>query len=126
MSKLTLKVKTEVDRLFDEAPDRFNSSRTNPVTGGRFVRGLDPIGPQKRIACRALEARERFAEDGPSDAPPLPLSYAERERLKTGGLSHIVAWYARSLRCLEYDYDAHPSFEDYARGVMAITELDRI
>jgi hypothetical protein len=55
----------------------------------------------------------------PTDAPPLPLSYGEREHLKAGGLAHIVAWYARSLAAEDYDYRNHPSFEDYACGVMA-------
>ena len=48
-------------------------------------------------------AREWFAKHGPADAPPLPLSYAERERLKRGDLGHIVALYARSLAQQDYD-----------------------
>lgn len=113
-------IESEVDRLFNEAPDRNNPwERTNPVTGGRWVPGLDPIGPRKRAAYRAFRARAWFAENGPPDAPPFPLKYWDRERLKVGGLPHIVAWYARSLEALRYDLDEHPSFEDYARGVMA-------
>jgi hypothetical protein len=115
-----MNIVAQVDRLFGEAPDRFHSWRTNPVTGGRWVVGLDRIGPQKRAAVRALRARAWFAEHGPPDAPPLPLSYAARERLKAeGGVSRIIGWYARSLRARGYDVDEHPPFDDYACGVMA-------
>jgi hypothetical protein len=107
------------DRLFRQAPDRHERCRENPVTGGRWVNGVDPIKPQKEAAHRALAARKWFAEVGPADAPPLPLSYAERESLKKGGLPHLVAWFARSLANLNYDFKKHVSFEDYARGVLA-------
>jgi hypothetical protein len=95
---------------------------TNPITGGAFVYGEDPIGSQKRAACRALAAREWFTRHAPADAPPLPLSYEERENMKHGGggpLLRIVAWYARSLEARKYDFDEHPPFEDYVRGVLA-------
>jgi hypothetical protein len=112
-------IKQVVDHLFYKAPDRYDPHRTNPVTGGRWVRGLDPIAPQKRRARRALEAREWFAAVAPEDAPPLPLSHEAREDLKVAGLSHIVAWFARSLAAQDYDYQKHPTFEAFARGVMA-------
>jgi hypothetical protein len=68
---------------------------------------------------RARFAREWFALNGPHDAPPLPLGYDEREDLKVGGLKHLVAWYACSLACRNYDVVVHPSFDDYACGLMA-------
>lgn len=68
---------------------------------------------------RAKRARQWFAENGPPDLQPLPLGYAEREAIKRGGPKHILAWYARSLADQKYDFLAHPSFHDYARGVMA-------
>src|SRR5262245_10610029 len=108
----------QVERLFREAPDRFQKMRRNPVTGSCWVSGLDPIEPQKRAASRALRARAWFASENPG-MPQLPLSYAERENLKCGALPHIVAWLARSLEALDYDCGAHPSFEEYARGVLA-------
>jgi hypothetical protein len=77
------------------------------------VQQNDPDGPE------AVAARKWFAENGPPDLQPLPLGYNERERLKHGGADHILAWYARSLDCRNYDVRKHPSFEDYARGVMA-------
>ena len=68
---------------------------------------------------RAKAARKWFAENGPPDAQPLPLGYGERESLKHGGVDHILAWYARSLADQNYDVLKHPSFYDYACGVMA-------
>jgi hypothetical protein len=111
----------EVERLFAEAPDRFEEIRRNPVTGGRWLRGVDPIGPQKRDACRALKARAWFAQNGPQDVQPLPLSYDQREDLKSGGstLERIVAWFARSLAYRDYVFEGHPSFDDFACGVLA-------
>ncbi len=67
----------------------------------------------------ALAARKWFAANGPHDLQPLPLGYNERESLKRGGAMHILAWYARSLDCRNYDVLAHPSFHEYACGVMA-------
>ena len=68
---------------------------------------------------RARFARKWFAGNGPPDIQPLPLGYGEREALKGGGVPHILAWYARSLDCRNYDVLEHPLFDDYARGVMA-------
>jgi hypothetical protein len=107
------------EQLFKQLPKSCGSVCENPVTGARFVRGVDQIKPQKRSAYRALVAREWFEKNGPPDAPELPLSYAAREALKHGGLDHIVAWFARSLETSNYDVDLHPSFDDYARGVLA-------
>jgi hypothetical protein len=109
----------EVDRIFRKAHLPRSCLCENPVTGGKFVRGVDPIKPQKERAERALRARDWFASHASPDAPPLPLSYGDREDLKRGGLPHIVAWFARSLEARAYDYHEHPSFDDYARGVLA-------
>ena len=115
-----------IDRLVDDlfAAFRCGENRQNPVTGAGYVHGVDPIGPQKKAARRALRAREWFAIDGPADAPPFPVSYDQREALKGRGLlPHIVAWYARSLECRKYDVKEHPSFADYASGVLWEAEL---
>jgi hypothetical protein len=77
---------------------------------------------QKQFERQALAAREWFKQHGPPDAPLLPIGYAERENLKRGGLPHMVAWYARSLAGRKYNFMEHPSFDDYACGVMASEE----
>ena len=108
----------EVERLFSKNPARSGDHCRNPVTGAGYVRGADPIGPQKKAAYRALLAREWFALNGPPDVQPLPVSYHERESLKGQGLfAHIVAWYARSLADRNYDVKEHPPFADYVCGV---------
>ena len=102
-----------VDEMFGTA--RYGDYCTNPVTGAHYIHGVDPIGPQKEAARRALLIREWFAIYGPADAQPFPVSHREREDLKGRGLlPHIVAWYARSPD----DVKEHPSFADYARGVL--------
>ena len=73
----------------------------------------DPTGPA------ALAAQKWLADNGPPDLKPLPLGYNEREALKHGGIDHVLAWFARSLDCRHYDFATHPSFDEYARGVMA-------
>jgi hypothetical protein len=77
-----------------------------------IISGVDfcqsPCGRRATAACRWF-----------ADLQPLPLSYGERERLKAGGPPHILAWYARSLANRHYDVLKHPSFYDYACGVMA-------
>jgi hypothetical protein len=115
-----------VDRLFGEIKAKGGERCENPVTGGGFVWGLDPIVPQKKAAVAALRAREWFAVNGPSDAPPLPLSSNDVEDYRAArGLRGIVGFYARSLSrqgcgLKRYDVDKHPSFNDFACGLMAI------
>jgi hypothetical protein len=122
MSKINQPKETvdeEVERLFKEHPPLSGEICTNPVTGSDYLGGDDPIEPQKRDARAALLAREHFALDAPPDALPLPLSQGDREDYKRmGGLHIIVGLYARSLAGLGYDLERHPSFYDYACGVM--------
>lgn len=110
----------EVDRLFRELAAPRETGVRNPVTGGEFLWGVDPIAVQKREAIRELLAREHFAISGPPDAPPLPLTLGEIDDYRSaGGLASIVGFYARSLDANEHDICRHPSFEDFARGLMA-------
>jgi hypothetical protein len=118
----TAEINKEVDRLFNELDAVRGDYCINPVTGGHFIWGDDPVWVQKEDAARALLAREEFAKNGPADAQPLPVSHNEREDLKCGGIGHILAWYARSFEALDYDVSRHPSFEDFACGVMARQE----
>jgi hypothetical protein len=106
-----------VDELFADA--QHGQLSWNPVTGACYVHGIDPIGPQKDRARRALFAREWFAIHGPPDAQPFPVCYAQRERLKHGGVDHILAWYARSVEGVDYAIWEHPPFYEYGCGVMA-------
>jgi hypothetical protein len=112
-----------IRRLFDEADDRYQQVRTNPVTGGRFMRGLDPLREQLRLAENVLLARDWFERQRPADAPPFPLTDADRERIKVDGVAYIVSLFARSLAMRDYEISEHPEFEEYARGVMAATDL---
>jgi hypothetical protein len=119
------RVAREVDRLFRENPPRHGQQCVNPVTGGWYLGGDDPIAPQKRAARRALLAREWFALNGPPDAQPLPLSAFEIEKRKympgnkQPSLDYIVSCFAYSFRARRYDPKNHPSFADFARGVTA-------
>ena len=106
-----------VDRLFGDATDPANMIGLIPAT--RDFLFDEPIASQKRFVSRALLAREHFAQYCPPDAPVLPLSYSQREDLKIGGLPTVVALYARSLEGRDYDLQEHPTFFDYACGVMA-------
>jgi hypothetical protein len=116
------RVDREVERLFGNPPVYGTLSR-NPVHGGSYVAGIDPIKPQKEAARTALLAREWFRVHGPADAQPLPVSYDERESLKGRALlTHILAWYARSWEGRNYDGE-HPSFADYVSGVLWEAEL---
>ncbi len=112
-------IEQQVEELFENAEDRHRELRRNPVTGGGFVRGVDPIGRQKRHAVKALKARAWFEPQRPPDTPELPLTQWDREANKVGGVRHVIAWFARSLAMRDYETDGHPRFEEYARGVMA-------
>jgi hypothetical protein len=118
-------IKSHVDRLFEDAPPRRGQLCENPVVGGYYVGGEDPIAPQKRMVHRALLAREWFAVYGPRDAQPLPISSTEIETRKYAwdskhpAHSYIVSRFANSLLANNWDFNSHPSPEDFACGVMA-------
>jgi len=85
-----------------------------------IISGVDDLNTRRNpLGRRARFARKWFDLNGPPDARPLPLGYDEREALKRGGLPTILAWYACSLACRDYSVEDHPSFDDYAGGVMA-------
>jgi hypothetical protein len=114
-------IEREVDRLFGEIDAKRGSLCVNPVTRGGFVWGDDPIAPQKKAAVAFFRAQEWFAVDGPPDAPPLPLNIDDRDRYRDArGLMGIVGFYARSLSRQDYDVRKHPSFDDFACGLMAL------
>jgi hypothetical protein len=86
-----------------------------------------PRSGQKRRAIEALFAREWFRENGPPDAPPLPLSGLERRELMyRDPLSHVVSCFGLSLRGQNYDTERHPSFETFARGALASRYAPRL
>jgi hypothetical protein len=122
-------IEKEVDRLFDEikAKARDGDNCEIPVVGGGFIWGLDPVAPLKEATRGELFAHEWFAEYGPADAPPFPYQHEIDSYRDARGLKAVVGFYARSLYRQDYDYQTHPSFEDFARGLMAInTGLWRI
>ena len=109
-----------VDRLFEANSTPRGQICEWPVIGGHYVSGSDPTKGKRAKAVRALLARDWFADNGPPDAQPLPLSYDEREDMKGGRglLYYIVALYARSLEGRNYDLNEHPAPSDYIGGVL--------
>jgi hypothetical protein len=120
-SKVRAGIKRKVDQLFNDLNAKRGDYCVNPVTGGRFIWGDDPVEPQKETARRALAAREWFAKNGPAYWQPLAITHEEREHQKSHGM-HIPSWFARSLEAHDYDLKRHPSWKDFACGVMARPE----
>jgi len=119
-------IEKEVDRRFSEVTAERGETCSLPITDAGIVWGVDPIAPQKEYAMVALLAREWFAVNGPPDAPPLPLYDFDSYR-GARGLKGVVGFSSRSLSRKYYDVRKHPSFDDFARGLMAInTGLWRI
>jgi hypothetical protein len=115
-----LEIARHVERLFSEIATPRGRTCETPVTGDQFVYKVDRTKPQKDKACRALRARVWFASNGPTDAPPLPLTCEEREDYKwrRRPLDYIIAQYARSLEGSRYDVAKHPSLSDFASGLL--------
>jgi hypothetical protein len=112
-------IKPHVDRLFSDITP-ISGRSPNPVDGANWIVSDEPITVQKKEAYRALLAREWFDIYGPHDAPPLPLSSSEQDALRYHDpFGHLVADFARSLEANGWDINGHPSFEDFARGVLA-------
>jgi hypothetical protein len=123
-------IKNKVDELFVEVlsqPD--GHVYDNPVTGGRFLKGEsgeDSNAYQKHDAMKALLAQEWFAVNGPPNAPLLPVTQLDWDDMRRGiigGLPIFVGWYARSLGLHDWNVHEHPSFEDFARGLMMFPEI---
>jgi hypothetical protein len=109
----------QVDELFAMIPARYGDNCKNPVTGGGFIYGDDPIEPQKEAARRILLQIEQFALNGPADAQPLrPVLYCDHKEVREERfvLDYLVRYYARSVE--DHDPEEHPSFADYASGVL--------
>ena len=120
----------EVERLFTDNPPIDGKPCHNPVTGGGYMGGLDPIEEQIEAARRALQARNWFREHGPADAQPLPISSSERADIHLRNdyarflFHHILELYSRSLEAQQFDVIQHPSFADFAAGVLWDAEHD--
>jgi hypothetical protein len=111
----------EVDRLFKQLHAPPGTNCQWPVFGGGFMKGEDDESEMRQTLCNALRARDWFAENGPADAPPLPLNPDDRNKIRfRGGIEGIVGYYARSLDGFRWDYERHPSFYDFACGLMAL------
>jgi hypothetical protein len=110
-----------VDQVFNEIGAKHGEWCLDPIIGGSFLWGIDPIAAQKKAAVTALLAREWFAANGPSDAPTLPLSHNDTEDYRRArGLKGLVGFYSRSLAIQGHDVLKHPTFDDFCCGLMAI------
>ena len=122
-------IKDKIDELFQDVLSQPNGLCENPVTGGSFMKGesgKDSIPYQKRAAERALLAQDWFAVHGPRNAPPLPLIAWEWDEMRygcTGGLETLIGFYARSLSFRDWMVHSHPSFKDFARGLMVFPDI---
>jgi hypothetical protein len=121
---MTIHSRSTIEKLVDREFANLVATRgevcTDPVHGGHFVFGVDPITTQKKEAVRALRLREWFAENNPSGTPPLPITDDEIEDYRRSrGMLGIIGFYARSLFSWRHDVNLHPSLSDYASGLMA-------
>jgi hypothetical protein len=112
-------INLHVDRVFRDIALKSGQLCRNSAVGEEWLVEDDPVAVQKR-AHLALLAREWFYLHVPLDAPPLPLSSSEQAALRYHDpLGHLVVDFARSLEANDWDIYNHPSFEDFARGVLA-------
>jgi hypothetical protein len=75
----------------------------------------------KRMLHSAVRARQHFRQHGPSWAPLLPLTFDDIEQMEHDPSNRVelVGHYASSLMMQQWNLKLHPSFHDYASGVMA-------
>jgi hypothetical protein len=130
VTNFTSELDREVERLFTENLPIYGNPCHNPVTGGSYIGGLDPIEEQKAAASRALQARNWFAYTGPADAQPLPISASERGDIHLRDdyarflFHHILELYSRSLEAQQFDFIQHPPFAAFVSGVLSDAEHD--
>ncbi len=111
----------DLEGLFAQADAAagISTMRRNPVTGSKWVHGLDSRREQMDAASAALWARRVFERERPAFAPELPVNYEERENLKGTGraIDYLTALYACSLE--KSGYSKHPSLPEYIAGALA-------
>ena len=109
----------EVERLFGDISAKRGDLCTNPVTGGDFVYGFDPIKQQKDMAYKRLLAREYGALNSPPDAPLIPTDDygASRAKYAAGLLGFITVQFIWSLEN-QHDLTVHPPFAEFASGLL--------
>lgn len=111
-----------VQQLFHNLHSTYGCTQTNPVTGARWVVGLDPISDQIQAAERAWRAHELFKAVGPAACNDLPLKPSSQADYKAqGGLPYLVEGFAVSWQQL--GFRQHPAFEIYASGVLAFDQF---
>jgi hypothetical protein len=96
-----------------------------PITGGWYIPRL--LDAQKQVLLlrivAALVARERVRADAsvPPWAKPLVVHQDRLEEMIEDDNPQIklAGYYGSSLRGAAWDYDAHPSFNAFASGIMA-------
>ena len=109
-----------VIRAYKDGPqDEYENAAANWAD---FVVGLGCSEACLKPAIRAVLARRWHAVNGPQDADlqPLPLGCREMEDAKyQSEAGRMLAWYSRSLAHNYYDIQQHPSFYEYACGILA-------
>src|SRR4051812_25732052 len=106
-----------IDRLLGIGPRMKRGYRENPLTGGAWIAGEDSVQEQRRRTKRALDAQCEYARRYPDAPQPLLTNYHEIADVKaTGGLGFIQALFAQSIEGSSYDFDKHPTFDDFAAG----------
>ena len=108
-----------VTRVYENGPDDIED---NPVAGWADFAECSGPGELIEAAIRAVLARRWYAVNSPQDPDlqPLPLGYLEMKDAKLQSeAGRILAWYSRSLAHIYYDIQQHPSFYEYACGILA-------
>jgi hypothetical protein len=110
-----------VDRLFSEIKAKHGECCDLPVTGAAIVWGVDPIRRRRRPRLSRSSLANGLRSTARRMPLRCPLSPHDVEGYRHArGLKGVVGFYARSLARQDYGVRRHPSFEDFARGLMAI------
>jgi len=117
-----------VDELFDreieQALAREPPLGHAPIIGTLFdAVDEDAIAKLKRLACAARAACIWHRKSAPPWARDLPVSDTDplfdRQRNELTPRQQILRYFAYSLRWNDWEYEEHPVFPTYARGVMS-------
>jgi hypothetical protein len=113
----------EVAEIFAAYEEFSGSFALTPYLRDLYQPHCKPTIPDLvRQVCRARVASAWFAHLRHPLVHPLPLSTAEFEELTGDEQPHhlnLVGHFAWSLRWCDWDFITHPTFEDFAAGVLA-------
>jgi hypothetical protein len=120
LERCAIEFERYVAGLHDSVPDNCGVAEARVPWSRHEIQFTQSQIPWLIRAMRTvLLARAWFAQAGPAWAQPLPIGDECVPLSRATGAMYLLGAYAFSLQLRHYDFQTHPSFSTFGRGVMA-------